>query len=263
MHPPVSIVYVLAKIFRLNGSEDALTPFFSGVNAFDYMILARMIHFFVPDRRIGIFKPSLLTMIFILLDLASFVIQLIGGSMAGPGADHETMMKGIHIYMGGIGIQQFFIFLFLLIALQFHRQMIHLDRQGRLSGSKAKWRRLLYALYASLLFITVRVIFRLVEFSSGNNSSNPIPQHEWFMYVFDAVPMWFAILVWNVAHPGAIITGPDAKMPPSPFRKIFCCPCCCSCCKRGKNKNTKKLPDSDLLGEEMLPLRERAASPYR
>ncbi|GFF30199.1 hypothetical protein IFM58399_02507 [Aspergillus lentulus] len=234
------------------------------VNAFDYMVLARMIHFFVPDHRIGVFKPSMLAMIFVVLDLGSFVIQLIGGSMAGPGADHDTMMKGIHIYMGGIGIQEFFIVLFLFIAIQFHRKMLNLDRQGRLVGLKAKWRGLLYALYASLLFITVRIIFRLVEFSSGNDASNPIPQHEWYMYVFDAVPMWFAIVVWNVVHPGAIIKGPDAKMPPSPLRKIFCCACCCSCCRKRKNKDMQKIPDNDHLGgEEMLPLRERAASPYR
>ncbi|RHZ52984.1 RTA1 domain-containing protein [Aspergillus thermomutatus] len=234
------------------------------VNAFDYMVLARMIHFFVPDRRIGIFKPSLLAMIFVILDLGSFVIQLIGGGMAGPGADHDTMMKGIHIYMGGIGIQEFFIVLFLFIAIQFHRQMLHLDRQGSLVGVKAKWRGLLYALYASLLFITVRIIFRLVEFSSGNDASNPIPRHEWYMYVFDAVPMWVAIAVWNVVHPGAIIKGPDARMPPSPLRKVFCCACCCSCCKKRKNKDMQKIPDNhDLGGDEMLPLRERAASPYR
>ncbi|GFF54145.1 protein RTA1 [Aspergillus udagawae] len=234
------------------------------VNAFDYMVLARMIHFFLPDRRIGIFNPSLLAMIFVLLDLGSFVIQLIGGGMAGPGADQATMMKGVHIYMGGIGIQQFFIVLFLFIAVQFHRQMLHLDRQGRLVGIKTKWRGLLYALYASLLFITVRIIYRLVEFSSGTDASNPIPRHEWYLYVFDAVPMWFAIMVWNVVHPGAIIRGPDAKMPPSPLRKIFCCACCCSCCKKRKHKDMQKIPTNDHLGgDEMLPLRERAASPYR
>ncbi|PYI16835.1 hypothetical protein BO99DRAFT_475420 [Aspergillus violaceofuscus CBS 115571] len=231
------------------------------VNAFDYMVLARMIYFFVPDRRIGIFKPSLLAMIFVLLDLGSFVIQVIGGSMAGPGADNAAMMKGIHIYMGGIGIQQFFIVLFLFIAVQFHRQMLHLTRQGRLVGPKAQWRGLLYALYTSLLFITVRIIYRLVEFSSGDDASNPIPRHEWYMYVFDAVPMWFAIVVWNIVHPGAIIKGPDAKMPPSPLRKI----CCCACCRKPKNKHgMRKIPENDdAFREDMLPLHERDASPYR
>ncbi|KAL6232011.1 RTA1 like protein-domain-containing protein [Aspergillus navahoensis] len=225
------------------------------VNAFDYMVLARMINFFVPERQIGIFKPSLLAFVFVILDISSFVIQLIGGGMATPSADAATMQKGIHIYMGGIGIQQFFIILFLIIAIQFHRRMLQLSQEGRLVGLKAQWKRLLYALYISLLFITIRIIYRLVEFSKGNDDSNPITHNEWYMYAFDAGPMWCAIAVWNVIHPGAVIKGPDAVMPPSPMRKIFCCACCCSCCKRRKQKEMQKISDEDPSGgDEMLPL---------
>lgn len=107
--------------------------------------------------------------------------------------------------MTGIGIQQFFIICFLVLAIQFHRQMQHLDRGGRLVADKLRWRHLLYALYGSLLFITVRIIYRLVEFSAGETTSNPIPYHEWYMYAFDAVPMFFAVVVWNVAPPGAVL----------------------------------------------------------
>ncbi|KAL4747874.1 hypothetical protein BDW72DRAFT_215156 [Aspergillus terricola var. indicus] len=230
------------------------------VNAFDYMVLARMINFFVPERQIGIFKPSLLAFVFVFLDIASFVIQLIGGGMATPSADAATMLKGIHIYMGGIGIQQFFIMLFLIIAIQFHRRMFQLAREGRLAGLKAQWRPLLYALYISLLFITIRIIFRLVEFSRGNDDSNPMTHNEWYMYVFDAVPMWCAIAVWNLVHPGAVIKGPDAVMPPSRLRKILCC----ACCKKRRNKEMQKIPEEDPSGgDEMLPLNRRTASPYR
>jgi hypothetical protein len=69
----------------------------SGVNAFDYMLLARMIHFFVPSQRIFL-KPSFLAVIFVCLDFVSFVIQLVGGGMATPGS--KDVMKGIHIYQG-------------------------------------------------------------------------------------------------------------------------------------------------------------------
>ncbi|EFE39143.1 hypothetical protein TRV_06190 [Trichophyton verrucosum HKI 0517] len=188
---------------------------FIGVNAFDYMVLARMIHFYIPSRTIGIFKPAILAKIFIVLDFVAFVIQLVGGGMAGPGQTPEAAMRGIHIYMGGIGIQEFFIILFLILAIQFHRQMLHLEHTGRLQDSKRTWRPLLYSLYISLFFITMRIVYRLIEFSSGHTDSNPIPHHEWYMYVFDAVPMLFAIGTWNVIHPGKIIRGPDAKMPSS------------------------------------------------
>ncbi|KAL4811792.1 RTA1 like protein-domain-containing protein [Aspergillus spinulosporus] len=211
------------------------------VNAFDYMVLARMINFFVPERQIGIFKPSLLAFVFVFLDIASFVIQLIGGGMATPSADAATQLKGIHIYMGGIGIQQFFITLFLIIAVHFHRHA---------SSTHS----------VSLLFITIRIIFRLVEFSSGNDDSNPMTHNEWYMYVFDAAPMWCAIAVWNVIHPGAVIKGPDAVMPPSPLGKLFCC----TCCRKRRNKDMQKIPGEDPSGgDEMLLLNLRPASPYR
>ncbi|EAW11682.1 RTA1 domain-containing protein [Aspergillus clavatus NRRL 1] len=259
------VVRVLSTRDQQNSTLALITQLFIllsplWVNAFDYMVLARMIHFFVPEKTIGIFKPSLLATIFVFLDLGSFIIQLIGGSMAGPGVSHDQQMNGIHIYMGGIGIQEFFIILFLLIAIQFHRRMLHLDRIGQLVGPKTQWRGLLYALYCSLLFITVRIIYRLVEFSSGNDASNPIPYHEWYVYAFDAVPMLFAIAVWNLVHPGKVLQGPDAKMPPSALRKI----CCCTACRKRKHKDMQKIPDSDPSGgDEMLPLRDRAPSPYR
>ncbi|KAJ5206976.1 RTA-like protein [Penicillium cf. griseofulvum] len=231
------------------------------VNAFDYMVLARMIHFFVPDHRIGIFKPSLLAKIFVLLDIVSFVVQMIGGFMAnGKGPEQ---MNGIHIYMGGVGVQEFFIIGFLVLAVQFHRLMLKLEQAGRLPLEKQNWRRLLYALYGSLFAITMRIIYRLVEFSAGTGVSNPIPYHEWYMYVFDGIPMALAVGVWNFAPPGAVLQGPDAKMPSSGIGKWLCCGgCCCRNCRKGKEKNMQRLPDHDTYGDG-VPLHSREPSPYR
>ncbi|KAF3030759.1 hypothetical protein E8E15_010954 [Penicillium rubens] len=147
------------------------------VNAFDYMVPARMVHFFVPGRRIGMFKPPVLAKVFALLDIGSFVVQMIGGFMAN-GTD-EQQMHGIHVYMGGIGIQEFFIVCFLVLAVQFHRAMLQLERAGRLPIDRQRWRPLLYALYGSLIAITWRIIYRLIEFSSGYGESNRILYHEW------------------------------------------------------------------------------------
>lgn len=229
------------------------------------MVLARMIHFFVPERRIGMFKPSLLAKSFVLLDFASFIVQMIGGFMA-TGTDQQQM-NGIHIYMGGIGIQQFFIVCFLVLAVQFQRSMLQLERAGRLFGEKQKWRRLLYALYGSLVAITVRIIYRLIEFSSGYGESNPIPYHEWYMYVFDGIPMALAILIWNFAPPGAVLQGPDAKMPSSGIGRWLCCygcACCCRSCRKGAKgkKNMQRLPDNDIY-DDNVPLHTREPSPYR
>ncbi|CAP91833.1 Pc13g07640 [Penicillium rubens Wisconsin 54-1255] len=229
-----------------------------GVNAFDYMVPARMVHFFVPGRRIGMFKPPVLAKVFALLDIGSFVVQMIGGFMAN-GTD-EQQMHGIHVYMGGIGIQEFFIVCFLVLAVQFHRAMLQLERAGRLPIDRQRWRPLLYALYGSLIAITWRIIYRLIEFSSGYGESNRILYHEWYVYVLDGIPMALAVLVWNIAPPGAVLQGPDAEMPSSGIGRWLCCngcACCCrSCRKSSKRNNTQRLSDSDIYGDG-VPLHHR------
>lgn len=223
------------------------------------MVLARMIWFFVPEKKIWPFKPSILAIIFVCLDFGSFVVQAIGGSMANPGSGASTIQLGLHIYMGGIGIQEFFILCFLLLSIQFYRQMLRIEAQGMLSEEKRRsWRGLLYCLYFSLLAITVRIIYRLIEFTSGVGLNNPITTHEWFMYAFDAFPMLLAGGVWCFCYPGKTIRGPDAKLPHSGLGRFLCCGYCrcCCCCSRKDRKKTKMVPLTSTLSseEELRPV---------
>ncbi|KAJ8107812.1 hypothetical protein OPT61_g8604 [Boeremia exigua] len=195
------------------------------VNAFVYMVFARVVHFYSPTRRVLFFSPSTLALVFVTLDVVSFVVQLIGGGMAGPGASPDSQKKGLNIYMGGIGMQEGFIVLFLGLVIKFHWDQLQAERAGRLTTKITGWRRLIWALYACLLAITVRIIYRLVEFSAGLGTSNPLPSNEPLLYVLESTPMCFAIFVWNVIHPGRFIHGKDAKMPPSWLSRHLCC-CC-------------------------------------
>ncbi|KAK5719805.1 hypothetical protein LTR17_015094 [Elasticomyces elasticus] len=80
------------------------------VNAFAYMVFARIVHFYSPTRKVWFLSPSILALIFVIFDIASFVIQLIGGGMAGPGASADSQQTGLNIYMSGIGMQEGFMF---------------------------------------------------------------------------------------------------------------------------------------------------------
>ncbi|KAF2171096.1 hypothetical protein M409DRAFT_19067 [Zasmidium cellare ATCC 36951] len=219
------------------------------VNAFAYMAFARIVHFFSPTRKVWRISPSILTVIFVTLDIASFIVQIIGGGQAGPGASPEVQKQGINIYMGGIGMQEGFILIFLGLVIKFHWDQHRYHQTGHLAPSKRHWRPLLYSLYACLLFITIRIIFRLIEFSGGENESNPIPYNERYFYAFEAMPMFLAILVWNLSHPGRFIQGPDAKLPSSWISRKLCC-----CCHR-----SKRHPG----GTEMAVLLSREPSPSR
>ncbi|KAF8851215.1 RTA1 domain-containing protein, partial [Acephala macrosclerotiorum] len=180
------------------------------INAFAYMLLARLINFYLPVHKILSIPTAILSILFVSLDFISFVIQLVGGSHAGPTAPEDQQMKGVHIYMGGIGLQQFFIFVFLGLAVKFQMEMRQLQALG---GAKEGWKACLWTLYGSLGFITVRIFFRLIEFSGGKTSSNPLPFHEGYFYALEAVPMLFAILCFNVNHPGRVLIGPESELP--------------------------------------------------
>ena len=48
------------------------------INAFDYMLLGRMVHYFLPGRRIFGVKPQRMALVFVLLDITYVVSRLTG-----------------------------------------------------------------------------------------------------------------------------------------------------------------------------------------
>lgn len=84
--------------------------------------------------------------------------------MAGPTAPADEQLRAIHIYMGGIGLQQLFIAIFVVFAFKFQVEMHTLgdtERESRASWRSGcapfgSWRPLLFVLYVSLTCITVR-----------------------------------------------------------------------------------------------------------
>lgn len=59
----------------------------------------------------------------------------------------------------------------------------------------------------------MRIIYRLIEYSRGLNTNNPLPFHEAYMYVLDVMPMFTALIILNVWHPGRVLVGPDSSFP--------------------------------------------------
>ena len=120
------------------------------------MVFGRMIQFFIPSQSLFSIPASTLAAVFVSLDCVAFVVQLIGGSWAGPLAPESEQLKGIHIYMGGIGLQQFFVLIFVGLVAKFHMEMLRMENMKlRPAGLKTGWRTLVFVLYATLGLITV------------------------------------------------------------------------------------------------------------
>ena len=62
------------------------------------------------------------------------------------------------------------------------------------------WKHLLYMIYIVSVLIFGRSVFRVVEFIQGADGYSMV--HEWTLYVFDAVPMFFVAVIFCFWHPG-------------------------------------------------------------
>lgn len=74
-----------------------------------------------------------------------------------------TLYPGLHVYMGGVGFQQFFILIFLYIAFRFQQQ-VKKENPNKLSQALL----LLYAEYAVLILITVGAPFARIKFVANS-----------------------------------------------------------------------------------------------
>ena len=187
------------------------------INAYVYMLLGRMVQFFLDDRRVYKIKARHFTWIFISLDIVSFLVQAAGALMANDQDAPEVVKQGLHVYMGGIGLQQFIILIFTSMAIRFQTKVKEQEQRNLYAGerismteyrSPSQARKLLHVVYVVLSLISLRIIFRLIEFSQGFDTY--LPTHEWVPYVFDASPMLAALICLNVVHPGRILRGPNS-----------------------------------------------------
>lgn len=141
---------------------------------------------------------------------------------ANPSSSQSTQTLGKDLTISAITIQLVIILAFVAMASIF-------DRRCRRTGIRTTTVTTpLYTLYASMLLIFIRCIYRLVE-HTGNTTVklkdiealktlSPILRYEWFFYVFEATLMLINSALWNVWHPGRFLPqsrnmhlAPDGK----------------------------------------------------
>jgi hypothetical protein len=142
-------------------------------------------------------------------------------------------------------VQQLFILVFLGFILRFQVEVSRLERDGgvlmpddyRRKRGSARWKWLIYTLYAVLVLIAVRIIFSLVEFSAGvDSSTNALISTEGYALGLDATPMMLALLLLAVVHPGAVLKGPGSEFPSRKEKKAL---------KKARKTTRKEIVDAD------------------
>lgn len=159
--------------------------------------------------------------------------------MASPSSPPDVQQKALHIYMLGIGLQELFIVIFVVLCIIFQ---VQLSRRSTFS-TNTHWKPLLFVLYFSLAMITVRIIYRLVEFSSGIQNISDLVTKEVYFYILEATPMLLAVLSFALVHPGRVMTNLALEMP-----GIFTVMKTACTRRKGRQLLSDDSSDSELVG---------------
>lgn len=138
----------------------------------------------------------------------SIVIELLNALgaafTANPNASEGNRQAGHDIMWASLVLQFFILVCFLVLAGYFHRRCA----KAGLAGTRAV-RSLLWTLYASVVLILARTVYRTVEHHEIGPDDNDddlgdvsaIVRLEWIFLVFEASLMLINMCIWNVWHP--------------------------------------------------------------
>ncbi|KAK5088731.1 hypothetical protein LTR05_002952 [Lithohypha guttulata] len=73
------------------------------------------------------------------------------------------------------------------------------SEKSREFGFNPLHKQVVKGMWIASILVEIRSIYRTIEFSMGVEGY--LFQHEWPLWVFEAVPMWLALLVLGIYHP--------------------------------------------------------------
>ncbi|KAJ5239997.1 hypothetical protein N7468_004616 [Penicillium chermesinum] len=186
-------LYIASSVLLLTGP-----PVYEGAN---YFILGRMLYYIPYHSPI---HPGRVFTTFIALGIVIEVITANGAAhVASAGSSESEQNIGKGLLKAALILQLALMTGFVALAGRFH---YNCKRGGVLSRNI---KRCLVVLYISSTLITIRTIYRTVEYFSaaslntqdGPQNVSPILQHEWFFWFFETVFMYSNTTLLNVFHP--------------------------------------------------------------
>jgi hypothetical protein len=151
-----------------------------------YMCLGRIIRLVEADH-LSIIRPQSITKIFVGGDVVSFIILGASSGLSVMARTNPLYGKiGNWCVIAGLVIQLLSFCFFVLTAALFHSRLRRFPTERSFQINQS-WIQTLYMLYGVSGLILVRSVFRIIEYTMGNDGY--LLKHEWTLYVFDAVPM--------------------------------------------------------------------------
>ncbi|KAJ4314569.1 hypothetical protein N0V94_006396 [Neodidymelliopsis sp. IMI 364377] len=158
----------------------------------NYFILSRILYY-MPY--LSPMHPGRVATTFIGLDgVCEILIGNGAWRMANSSLTNKQRQVGANMVMASLSLQAALFAGFGLLAALFHRRAL----KARVLNNELK--SVLYVMYTSAGIVTVRCVYRLVEYILGWESA--IYQNEVYFWIFEAVIMFANTALLNVFHPG-------------------------------------------------------------
>ncbi|GAQ08722.1 sphingoid long-chain base transporter RSB1 [Aspergillus lentulus] len=156
-------------------------------------------------------KPRTYTIIFVLCDFLSLVLQAAGGAITST-ADHDQQdlrQTGINIMIAGLASQVASLGVFLCLCADFawrvYKNPDKLEESMYHVRKTLKWKAFLIGLTVATLAIFVRSVFRVAELREGFDG--PLANDEVTFMILEGAMMVIATLCLTVLHPGYCFGG--------------------------------------------------------
>ncbi|KAH6995927.1 RTA1 like protein-domain-containing protein [Ilyonectria sp. MPI-CAGE-AT-0026] len=190
-----------------------------------YVIFSRIVFWVVPPEsrtlRILWVPPRFITVIFVGFDVVALLLQLVAAVLISGTDPTDANAKdkinlGKDLGLAGVSIQITGFGLFTIAAIRFHFTSKRLDGQfARMNQAKhdiqRHWSKLLFAVNGSCFLILIRSVFREVEFAEGKQGGTQ--QEEWYLYVFDTLPILIVVILYDIWFPGNYLKHLSFRLP--------------------------------------------------
>lgn len=187
-----------------------------------YMILGRIVRL-VHGEKYSLIRVNWLTKIFVGGDIFCFMMQGAGGGLLASANTKASVDTGNNIILGGLILQIIIFLFFLVVAMIFQSRLSKHPTLESLEGpigssiagasgrlGQLTWKKLMYGLYATSILITVRNLFRVIEYGMGWDSY--LLTHEWALYVFDGLLMAGVLAICVIWYDPKIAKGNKKSM---------------------------------------------------
>lgn len=143
-----------------------------------------------------------MTKLYVLVDTACLLSQLAGAIMPASG-DANLIRLSRKVILAGLVVQLVALTFFCYITWHVCRSIAHQELKTFAHDAGVNWKNHFRTVLLAAGLVLVRSLVRVVEYAQGDGGF--VISHEIFIYLFDALVMWFVMVAFLFVHPGRLL----------------------------------------------------------